>query len=363
MFQEPTLFVIGAGASCELKFPSGDKLRTRIVEILKRDGQNLRFADAKFNSTILQICHEIDKDQWSVLFQKYLQAAEQIRRGLPFAVSIDTYMHAHQKNSTVIELAKLAICHVILNCEQDSPIAENRKSVVQNVSHGRLLLSQDSTEPFWLVHLAQFLFARHRRDNLTGVFANIAFIIFNYDRCVEYFLMNAMINYYDIELHEAVQIMNSVIFLHPYGQVGSLPWQRGDIKAGFGKIDEGIRDVASGIQTYTESVRSGVSENVKNLVAGASTVVFMGFGYLEQNMELLSVDSSKVTRVIATMYGISETDIPIATSTIASTLSRELYATHHTWGSPETHFHCFVERLGCSKLMANHRMRLGRNSE
>ena len=63
------------------------------------------------------------------------------------------------------------------------------------------------------------------------------------------------------------------------------------------------------IRTFTESVQSDVGGKVKDAVAWAETLVILGFGYLDQNIQLLSPYSESVcNRVFSTAYGMSPFD-------------------------------------------------------
>jgi hypothetical protein len=54
------------------------------------------------------------------------------------------------------------------------------------------------------------------------LFENASFIIFNYDRCLEQFLVNALPRLYAISETEADSIVHNINIIHPYGSVGEL---------------------------------------------------------------------------------------------------------------------------------------------
>lgn len=72
MFSPKTVFVLGAGASHDLKLPTGDDLRTDLMGVLERDGQNFRFRNEQFNCSVMTLC-EREGSNWTIQFQRYLE--------------------------------------------------------------------------------------------------------------------------------------------------------------------------------------------------------------------------------------------------------------------------------------------------
>ena len=63
------------------------------------------------------------------------------------------------------------------------------------------------------------------------------------------------------------------------------------------------------LQTFTESVRSQIADNVAEAVHSADTLLVLGFGYLDQNLQLLrSLTKGNAQRAISTAYGVSDPD-------------------------------------------------------
>lgn len=59
MFPRRTVFVLGAGASCDLGLPSGDDLREKLAKLLQRDGNNPRFSNEYLNRAVAARSEEI----------------------------------------------------------------------------------------------------------------------------------------------------------------------------------------------------------------------------------------------------------------------------------------------------------------
>ena len=144
------------------------------------------------------------------------------------------------------------------------------------------------------------------REEIETIFKNVAFIIFNYDRCVEFFLLNAMQALYGISEADAKACMASLHVIHPYGSVpDNIP---------FGHSGADCSKLVSGIRTYTEQASDDLMTG--NLVAEideAEHIVFLGFAYHDQNVALLTpkkpFPASK--QIFGTAYGMSDSDVEV----------------------------------------------------
>ena len=120
----------------------------------------------------------------------------------------------------------------------------------------------------------------------------ITFVIFNYDRCVEHFLVTVLRDRFGLPQADVISILNSVTFYHPYGQVGFLPWQDKESSIGFGDENYEGEDhvrLAREIRTFTERIEDEVTlHEMRERIARADAVVFLGFAFGDQNMTLLT---------------------------------------------------------------------------
>ena len=170
-------------------------------------------------------------------------------------------------------------------------------------------------------------------------------------------LINAVMSYFNASPQQAIDCVSNLEIIHPYGRVGYLRWQQHSPLVEFGNSDCDLTNVAGGIQTFTESANKGIIDDVKKLIGNAETLVFLGYGFLEQNNALLRVESSNVRRVFATTYGISETDVPIIKDEILKIVSkREPKSLLHYQNKKFAEI--FIERQYCRDLLDNHRFRL-----
>jgi hypothetical protein len=134
--------------------------------------------------------------------------------------------------------------------------------------------------------------------NLDKIFSNLTIINFNYDRCLEHYLFHVMQRLYPSkgETYVADLINATLKVHHPYGVIGNLPWQSRTNAVQFGGASDGddIGSLSSQIRTYNEEVDDTKKiEEIRAAMAEAKQIVFLGFHFHKQNVELLSPDADK----------------------------------------------------------------------
>lgn len=125
----------------------------------------------------------------------------------------------------------------------------------------------------------------------------ISVICFNYDRCIEFYLAEAISAAYDIAYEDAAEIVQSINIIHPYGTLGELPSKGKEVGEGilpFGApLDhdiEWMKIAAENIRTYTEQQHDPKMVNsIHEAVGESGILVFLGFGFNNQNLDLLRV--------------------------------------------------------------------------
>ncbi|MCW5685896.1 MAG: hypothetical protein KIT85_15950 [Pseudolabrys sp.] len=304
MFRTKTLFIVGAGASCELGLPSGQQLKNIIA-----DNINIRFEDGwRQSSGSHSICdalreHAKYPDGRAGDINPFLAAAWKIRDAMPHAISIDNFIEAHQNDKRVELSGKLGIVDSILSAERASNLyLRDFESKIPSAVF----------EKTWYGPFFQLLTENVKREEISQIFENITFVVFNYDRCLEHFLVNALQTYYALPDIEAQALVSRLILYHPYGAVGKLPWQDRSSGVPFGaKIDgRHLLRLANQIRTFTERIEEeNILEEIRSLVQVAETVVFLGFAFHPMNMQLLKGrKSSAAKKVFWTSLGISSAD-------------------------------------------------------
>lgn len=296
MFRQRTVFVVGAGSSCELGLPSGDGLMLSIAQHLAANSGPHGFSHDAILRPLIERIKLKDGGSWSHKMQQYREKAAQICKAMPYARSIDTYLESQRDDEETVFLGKLAIAQAILQAENGSALSLGQGE------QGATKLAKS-----WYPPLSRILTSGHQAGDIANLFANVSFIVFNYDRCLELFLLRMIRDYFGVE-GDASKILASATIVHAYGQVGKLVQGNGFVPFG-GNDETNLAVVADGIKTYTESADAGTTKRIRSLVEEADTIVFMGFGFLAQNVKLLSPEhGSQVKQVMATTFEMSPQD-------------------------------------------------------
>jgi hypothetical protein len=321
MPDKKTVYVIGAGASSEALLPTGVQLKDRIANLLNigfMDGMSQSSGD-KYISEALKI-YARQPDVLDKNFNSYLHAAWHIRDAMPLAISIDNFIDTHNDDKKIELCGKLAIVRSILEAERNS-------SLYFDDSNSYNKLNFSLIENTWYTSFFMLLTENCVKANLEKRLKSIALIVFNYDRCIEHFLYNALQNYYGLEPIEAGDLVKGIEIYHPYGIVGSLPWQdiqeNQAVKYGANPNPKKLLHFSSQIKTFTEGTDPKSSQilSIRNNMFKADKIVFLGFAFHDLNMEIIMPDSSRVDPykrllILGTAYGISESNCKMIISKI-----------------------------------------------
>ena len=159
-------------------------------------------------------------------------------------------------------------------------------------------------------------------ENMQDVFSNLCIINFNYDRCIEQYLFYAVQNLFQIDERAASELMRRLKIFHPYGHVGPLPFrQAGAVQ--FGANYGELHSLSEKIRTFNEQIEEGEElRAMRDEVAKARRIIFLGFHFHQQNMELLKPPSPKrgTASVYATALDRSDADTQIIERQIRDTL-------------------------------------------
>jgi hypothetical protein len=130
---------------------------------------------------------------------------------------------------------------------------------------------------------------------------------------------------YALSPERAQEVLRRLRIFHPYGTVGLLPVKdvpNGVPFGGYEHRGDLLAEIAKGIRTFTEQVHDvDVVASLRNEVMEAEAIVFLGFAFYRQNMELIRPEGSAVAkRVYATAYGISDPDCKVVEKQIRDIL-------------------------------------------
>jgi hypothetical protein len=295
MLATTTTIVIGAGAGIDVGMPLGKDLAKQIRQVvdIRYDGgiRHIGAGDLKVFEEFRRKFPEEIVD--------YQHAGWLLRDGLLTTDSIDDFLERHMENSKVVSFGKAAIVRCILNGEKRSPLYWDRGTS----QHFDLKRTEDN----WHLRLFRMIARGVKPSKLEQLFSNVTFVNFNYDRCLEQFLIHALQPAFGIPEQEAVEIAGRATILRPYGSVGAIisRGQQQIIPFGGNEIAAGCIEISKNIKTYTEQVDLGDNLSaIKDAVKSAMTVIFLGFGFHEQNLNLISSPGgASARRIFGTTLG------------------------------------------------------------
>jgi hypothetical protein len=184
----------------------------------------------------------------------------------------------------MISLGKVAIASAILAAERESTLGSTRGNNPNDIYRAMTNLNN-----CWLKYVLTALSPGTHRRKIDDIFSDVAFVTFNYDRCIEQYLYWAFQKASGTSAQDAAHILASIPIVHVYGDLGRLPFQNGVAPVvSFGSKASIKPHIYERIKTYTEEDHDEQNlANVHALVRNAKRIIFLGLGYHERNMELL----------------------------------------------------------------------------
>ncbi len=326
MFSTKTVFVIGAGCSREYGLPMGEGLKTILIGYLR--GLVSRRSRSHYSDSLVFMGRDEEDGQFSDAFDvlsqrkwaEYKSVVERMIEGIDHASSIDRYLDFNRDEPKIVEIGKLAIARAILSAEAHSSLMLNSSGTLDT---GKIKENAGKVHPkghelHWLGELfSRMMDGGVERSNPATAFENVEFVCFNYDRCIEHYLFNALRAFGRYDRDEAAQALKSLRIVHPYGQVGRLEWQPGDeAMAVFGADmpnSHELIELSKRIRTFTEQADGKVVETAHAMLRGAGQVIFLGFSFLKQNMELLTLEGrARTSQVYGTGFRESDQNVEVA---------------------------------------------------
>lgn len=278
MITKKTVFVLGAGASMPYGFPSGAELRKLLCVPATND----------FSKRVVD---------WVTPLEKYgISERDSIRFAESFlkskVVSIDSFLS--RRSNDFGEIGKTAIAAII--CAFEEPAA----------------LHKTDNEDDWYEYLWNAMTSGvHKCDELAG--NQVSFITFNYDRSLEYFLLQSCKETFGVSHQEAVKALEPIKIIHVYGQLGLLDFEESFQTRAY-ETKVGARDLSiasRGIKIIPEA-RDDAPEFLaaRELFSLAEQICFLGFGFDPLNVSRLNLEpeisirriSGTPIRIAASMY-------------------------------------------------------------
>lgn len=297
------VFVIGAGASQEFGLPVGSELKSHISRLCSTAPDHLyglKSTSREFSGILSQISTSM-RDPTGM---SALRAAQLISKGLPQFPSIDNFIHFHQSNEAVVAVAKAAIAVALSVAERGSKISHNDENLYS-------MINLELASGTWLQKLFTMLCEASSFDMFIERLKSITFISFNYDRCIQQYILWAAKLSFDLLPAQLLEVRGAINVTYVYGHLGDILVDGMQI-SGFGQsLDRfNFEDSASRVRTFTEGVsEDGVKVSIQNLLGSADIVGFFGFGFHKLNFELFRGPKKfSAQRVIVTTRGLSSED-------------------------------------------------------
>lgn len=254
MIDIPVVLVLGAGASLPYEFPLG---QTLVDEAISN------------SSDLKPILKELD-DTLEIQLDEFLA---ELRSAHPD--SIDAFLEARHPQFTMI--GKAVIAYHLMQKEDVS----NLENVSRDVD--------------WYQHfLYKMLLGSKGFDEL--VFSDVAILTYNYDRSLEYALFKMLkgLGHSESDCQKALGTLN---ICHLHGQIGYLKELNPDSYRPYDtKVDVGrLNQARNGIRVVHEPVENDpVFREAHTYLRNAKHVIFLGFGFLDKNIERLKLDENRM---------------------------------------------------------------------
>jgi hypothetical protein len=295
MFKPNTLLVVGAGASAEAGLPLGTELVEQIAGLVKFERDSLTGRLPELNEFVREMMNYAGPER----IGQYERAAAQMIAGMRSAESVDRFIDRNRDDEFIRTLGKAAIVRAIAFKERKSQLHEDK---------GGPILGKSWIDTTWYWAFVRILLEGSPPPE--KLFDDVAIICFNYDRCIEHYLTCELVRSYHIDRKEAAALVSRLTIWHPYGTIAPLDTQEinGVAFGGTEAIRGRTFELAKRIKTFTEKHEDTATiEAMRTRLRTTNTVVFLGFGYYQQNLDLIKPDEeARIHWVLGTGVGLSD---------------------------------------------------------
>jgi len=277
VIRQPTVFILGAGASVEYGLPLGDRLIKDAADGLSETGF--------LCSPLLAAGYE--RAALDEFAQKLIGSR---------LTSIDAFLENNDERYQSIGKATIATTILLREKDALARLSENR--VADN----------------WLQYLWNVMRASTAADSFAG--NAVTFVTFNYDRLVEYYFTEVLKNAFSLSGSEAEDLRERTFkVIHLHGAVsgflfGAFPERLyGEMIA---ELAGGIRIIHDGVPANDSAFSSAYAA-----LRSASQVCMLGFGYHPDNVKRLSLKEHVESRGLSgTTYGMRKAEVAMAKKAI-----------------------------------------------
>ncbi|MHB8483397.1 MAG: hypothetical protein ACYDBV_11795 [Nitrospiria bacterium] len=312
MFTKNTVLVLGAGASCHFGYPTGDDLISRIlnsIQTVKIPGPGL-FPER----TSMPLISEIYT--FKPLYDQLL---------FHDPLSIDSFLTQFSSNKPMLDAGKMIIVYEILQAENPALFL-------------RFKPNTGNRNENWYRFLINALISGATPQKLVEEELRLKVITFNYDLSLEYALYSRFENHLFLG-PQAFPFLKKISenIVHIYGQVGQFEWNGGERKnedygkykdeKAFIKADRHWKDKIFVIGQDRDNKVADNAAKAMQWLSDAEVVFFLGFGFNEDNINLLKLKESceMANQIYCTNYGDSD---------IITQKAQELFKRVHAYSRP-----------------------------
>ncbi|MGA2602736.1 MAG: hypothetical protein ABSG14_00765 [Verrucomicrobiia bacterium] len=262
MIEEPTVLILGAGASAPYGYPLGQQMVSEICAWLMDPLNN------KFGIDLMAL-----NGQTVVQAFAAEMAASQ-------ASSVDEFLE-HRPDFAPV--GKDAIAQAIIPHEDENKLRGG-----------------------WYQYLFRALNATKERFHHN----RLTIITFNYDRSLEQFLYTAIKYKYGISHEVTVDLLNTIPIFHLHGMLDPLPFfHPGGRPYSTTTSTQIIRRAATGIKIIHDDVQDSLQfRRSVQYLAEAEKICFLGFGYHRTNLERLQMKEWGFGQVYCSSYGLTNAE-------------------------------------------------------
>lgn len=201
------------------------------------------------------------------------------------------------------KIGKVAIFNELLYCENSQGLREGSKD----------------PDDDWMMLLYKIMTSGINNQNDYKLFNernNVSFITFNYDRVLEYFFWESLMNKFDLTPEQSNELVLGLDIHHVFGRLPcfehedkrfgdhSFPYQN------FGKTRSDYKYAIENIKTLQE--RDNLDTNkISQLIGDAHRIFFLGFGFAEENLAVLNLGGNikKKVEFYGTVLDLSQGEI------------------------------------------------------
>ena len=304
MIKTNTVFILGAGANVEIGMPTGVKLAEEISIYLQTLSNIINREEGRYFNG-LQLDYAIRNHPRPEL-DSLVKSASAISKGILTARSIDEYLDSFSSYPEFAKVGKMAIVRAIFKYELGSSL------YVKNGNHYNVTLDQRLVGKSWYPWLIRMLTADVNALEAQKALSNVKFVSFNYDRCLEQYLTYSLAVRFNISIQDVQKLLTDNPVLHAYGSIDPLATWDGRRGSVFGAEDGyDLREKWKNIKTFSEEIDDNDEQlvTIRNTIAEAERLVFLGFAFHSPNMKLLDPGRKiKAKHIYATAFGMSVND-------------------------------------------------------